>query len=91
MSWQYLAAIKQDYIPLTSEDQEVIPSNIGALKFGLMALLKEDSQDFERANQLWQMGQNLLALQEDDDTGAGAEGKVIIEDDLNLYTLGRGL
>lgn len=91
MSWQYLAVIKQDYAPLTSEDQEVVPSNVGALKFGLMALLKEDSQDFERSNQLWQLGKNLLALEEDDDTGVGAIGKIDISDDLQLGTLGQGL
>lgn len=91
MSIQYIAIIKQDYVPLVSEDEEVTPSNVGALKFGLMALLKEDAQDMERAEQFWQKANDLLAKEQDDDIGAGAEGKVQIPDDLQMSTVGIGL
>ena len=40
---------RRAYVPLRSDDDEVIPSNLGALKLGLMALQYEDKSDPERA------------------------------------------
>lgn len=40
---------RKAYVPLRSDDDEVQPDNLGALKLGLMSLQFEDKNDPERA------------------------------------------
>ena len=71
------------------DDSDVLPvQNIGALKLGLKALLKEDADDFVRANQLWEQGKTLIMEQKDNETGPQAYGKVPYDDDFCLGNLG---
>lgn len=88
MSSQYLAVIKQDYSPLVSEDEEVIPANTAAYKFGLMALLKEDAQDFVRSEELWNLAYKQLTNQVGDDEGDGAQGAINRADDFAMSNVG---
>ena len=80
----FVAVCKLAYVPISGDNDEVIPSNVGALRLGFDALQKEDVQDFARAEQLWQKGQLLLANEVTDDTGAGAQGVVQVEDDFQM-------
>lgn len=84
MSSQYLAVVKRDYAPLVSEDEECIPSNTAAYKFGLMALLKEDAQDFVRSEELWNLAFKQLTNQSQDDEGAGAQGAISVVDQFQM-------
>lgn len=45
----YLVIAKRKFVPFFSDDDEVIPSNLGALKLGLMSLQFEDKNDPDRA------------------------------------------
>lgn len=87
---QFLTICKRGYVPVSNDNDEVIPGNLGALRFGLDALLKEDAQDFTRAKTLWQDAKELLTNEVDDDTGAGAQGSVQVVDTfgLNEYSVG---
>lgn len=79
-----LCVCKREWIPVSNNNDPVIPGNIGALKFGLQALLAEDSRDFERAEELWQMAYKLLANESEDDTGAGTGTPVQVVDSFLL-------
>ncbi len=88
---QFIAIAKLEYVPVSDPDDEVVPGNIGALKKGLEALTSEDARDNQRANMLWSEGKELLALDQADETGSGAEGRVQISDDTDVHMLGMGL
>jgi hypothetical protein len=49
----YLVICRRAYVPLVSDDDEVNPDNIGALKLGMMALQFEDRNDPDRAALFW--------------------------------------
>ena len=51
---------KRAYVPAVSDNDFVIPSNIGALKLGLMALQFEDKVDEGRADICWDRAHALL-------------------------------
>lgn len=87
----YIAVVELAYTPLVNEDEECIPGNLGALKKGLQALLKEDAEDDPRALAKWAECENLLSREMERDTGAGAQGKVMISDDFDMAGLGSGL
>lgn len=79
----YLAVVKLAYVPLTDSDQEAVPGNIGAARFGLEALQKEDAAD-PRAATLWKQAEDELATESNNDTGAGASGNINIPDDYDM-------
>lgn len=85
---QFLTICKRAFVPVASDNDEVIPGNLGALRFGLEALLKEDAQDFARAETMWGKAEDILAREVDDDTGAAAEGCVQVVDDFNMQSVG---
>jgi hypothetical protein len=85
---QFLTICKRAYVPVASDFDEVIPGNIGALRFGLSALLAEDSRDIERARQDWATAESLLTNEVADDEGAGAQGAVQVVDDFNMQEVG---
>lgn len=82
---QYVAIAKIDEtIVVSHDDDEVIPSNLGALKMGLEAMKAEDSQDLARSRSLWAEAKALLAEESEDETGAGATGTVDMADDFQM-------
>ncbi len=86
----FLGICKREWQPISNANDLVVPGNLGALRFGLQALLKEDAEDYERANQLWQQAFQLLANESEDDTGSGANVPVQVADSflLNYGTMG---
>lgn len=75
----YLCIAKRAYTPLVNDDEEVIPGNIGALKNGLQALLKEDADDSVRAAQKWGEAERLLAEEAENERG-GAQQSISVDD-----------
>lgn len=85
---QFLTICKRAYVPVSSDFDEVIPGNLGALRFGLEALLSEDAKDGPRAREEWATAESLLANEVSDDEGAGAQGAVQVADDFNMQEVG---
>lgn len=81
---QFLAICKREWVPISNANDPVIPGNIGALRFAIEALLKENSQDFPRAQEWWDKAYDLLAREAEDDTGAGANTPVQVADSFML-------
>jgi hypothetical protein len=54
------ALCKRRYVPVVSENDEVIPGNMGALKLGLISLKYEDTNDLERSNEYFTKALSLL-------------------------------
>jgi hypothetical protein len=85
----YFTCICKIAFQFFENDSDVLPvQNIGALKLGLKALDKEDAEDYVRAEQLWNQGKTLLAQETDNETGSEALGKVAVEDDFFIGSLG---
>lgn len=76
----FLTVCKKAYVPLVDDNDESPIMNIGALRLGLMARLKEDASDDARAEMLWGKATRLLQVEEANEVGAGAEGVVQVED-----------
>lgn len=87
---QFLAICKREWVIISNANDPVIPGNVGALRFALEALLKEDAQDFPRAEEWWGKAQQLLANEVEDDTGAGATTPVQVADSFGLSYGGTG-
>lgn len=89
---QFLAVCKRQWQPISNANDLVVPGTIGALKFGLQALLKEDSQDYARADEVWEKAFKMLADEVMDDDGAGATSPVQVADSflMNCGTMGGG-
>lgn len=77
---QFLAICKREWVQISNANDPVIPGNLGALRFALEALLKEDSQDFTKAEQWWGKAFQLLANEAEDDTGPNAFTPVQVAD-----------
>lgn len=45
----YVVICRKSYKPLVSDNDEVVPDNLGAIKLGLMSLQFEDKNDGDRA------------------------------------------
>lgn len=88
---QLVTVCKLAYVPIWNENDEVYPSNIGALRLGLEALQREDTQDMTRANALWAQGRGLLAEESEDDTGAGTMSRVQVEDTFDMANTAIGV
>lgn len=77
---QFLAICKREWVTVSNDNDTVIPGNIGALRFSLEALLKEDAQDFARAEAFWGKAAQLLANEVEDDTGDNTHVPVQVQD-----------
>lgn len=77
---------KRGYVPVSDDNDEVVPGNFGALKKGLEALLAEDSRDDVRARNLWAEARELLIQESQDDEGAGGQGSVQMADNFAMDT-----
>lgn len=84
----FTCVCKRAFTIIRNDTDEVFPSNLGAIRHGLKALQYEDSDDDIRAERSWAKAESLLAKESDDDTGAGAEGKVPVDDDFGMVGLG---
>lgn len=51
-----IALVKLKYVPVSAPNDPIFISNIGALKFGMMAFKREEANDFTGASGLWQQG-----------------------------------
>ncbi len=54
---------KLRFLPYRDETDTVLPSSVGALKFGLLALQKEDSLNIDEAEKMWNKSTQLLNRQ----------------------------
>lgn len=54
---------KLRFLPYRDDTDVVLPTNIGALKFGLLALQKEDALAIDEAEQMWAKSRQLLQKQ----------------------------
>lgn len=54
------ALCKRRFTPVLSENDDIIPDNMGALKLGLISLKYEDTNDLERATEYFQRALSLL-------------------------------
>ncbi len=85
----FVCLCKRAWLMLTDDDDVLAVWNVGAMKMGLKALDKEDAEDWVRANELWEMGKTLLAQESDNQTGSEALGKIAVDDDWELGSLGQ--
>lgn len=81
---QFLAICKREWVTVSNDNDTVIPGNLGALRFALEALLKEDAQDFTKAEQWWGKAAQLLANEVEDDTGDNAHVPVQVQDSFGM-------
>ena len=88
---QYITICKRAYVPVARDFDEVTPGNIGALRFALQALDKEDAEDFARARSLFAEAYFLLKNEVEDDTGPSAEGVVQVSDDFQISGISSGV
>lgn len=86
--WFFTAICKRAFQMLEDDDDIPPIQNLGALKFGLKALSKEDAEDYVRAGELWDDGKRMLAEEKDNVTGPEAYGKIQVDDDYVLDMLG---
>jgi hypothetical protein len=87
----YVTICKLAFNAVTNDNDELVLGNIGAYKKGLQALLKEDNEDYQRANQLWADAKKILADEVGDDTGYGADDVVQLSDDFHVTPISWGL
>lgn len=85
---QMLTVCKIAWQPISNDNDEVLPGNIGAIRMALEALQNEDSEDYVRAQAKWQIAYQLLASEVEDDTGAGADGVVQVMDTFQMCNVG---
>jgi hypothetical protein len=64
------ALCKRRFVPVLSEDDEVVPGNMGALKLGLISLKYEDTNDLERSNEYFTKALSLLNAELREQRGA---------------------
>lgn len=87
-TWTYSAIVKLGYVPLVNSYEEVIPGNVGAIKFGLQALAAEDARHYPEAEGLWEMARDRLG-REGESESEGAEDRIEISDDFQFQAIGR--
>lgn len=58
-----LTFCKMRFVPYRDDTDVVIPANVGALKFGLLALQKENALDIDSAEKMWAKSTQLLNRQ----------------------------
>lgn len=76
----FLTTCKRAFKAMVNTSDESLIVNIGALRLGLDAILKEDASDFTRAGQLWGQAVRLLQTEESNEVGASAEGVIQMDD-----------
>lgn len=81
---------KRAYVAIYNDNDEVIPGNIGALRFGLEALQNEDAQNWGAAKELWDLAESELSKESADDDGAGAMASVQVDDTFGMAAMGSG-
>lgn len=87
----FVTLCKKSFKAAFDENDELIVSNIGALKDGLMALLKEDASDPERANRYWGSAIQTVQSETENNIGASAQGVVQMDDSFQMESIPFGL
>lgn len=87
----FIVLCKKSFKPAYDENDELIVGNIGALKDGLMALLKEDASDKSRANELWASAIQSVQSEAENSIGASAQGFVQMDDSYIMEAVPFGL
>lgn len=85
---QLVTVCKREYVAISQDRDEVIPSNIGALRFGMEALNVEDARSDIEAQGMWDKAYKLLSDEVEDDDGAGVIQAVTVADDFHMGCFG---
>lgn len=86
----YICLVKRAHVTLVNTYDEVIPGDRLTLIYGLQALLRADALDTEREDQLWAKADLRCARANEDEVGAGAQGRITVEDDYFMSHGGYG-
>ena len=81
---------KRNFIPLTSDNDELPIDNLNALQSAIDALAKRDASDYTRQQELLKQAKDWLNEESADETGPEAEGALQIADDYDLEHVGDG-
>lgn len=87
----FITLCKKSFKPAFDENDELIVGNIGALKAGLMALLKEDASDTDRAGQYLAAAIQYVTSENENSIGASAQGVVQMDDSFLMEAFPVGL
>lgn len=88
-SFSYFTVICKRAFQFLDDDTAILPiQNLSALTYGLKALDKRDAEDYVREAQLWDMGKKCLADEKENQVGPEALGKVQMDDDWELASVG---
>lgn len=87
----FVVVAKRAFVPLVNDNDQLLISNVGALKAGLQALLAEDASDEDRAEFYWAKAKRLLVTEEENLVGAGAEGAIQMDDSFEMERFPVGL
>lgn len=90
-STAFIVVCKKAFKRLRDENDELPIDNLGALRQGFEAMLREDSGDIPRSNDLWAKAIGLLQRKEENETSAAAQGTLSMEDDYNMEATAFGL
>lgn len=85
---QFVAICKREWGAISNANDEVIPGNIGAIRFGLEALNVEDARSDIEAEGMWEKAMQLLANESADDDGDGVVQSVEVSDDFRMLYVG---
>lgn len=91
VSTAFSTLCKKAYKGAYDENDELIVGNIGALKAGLMALLKEDASDQERADKYWASAIGSVTSENENNVGASSQGVVQMDDTFLMEAIPVGL
>jgi hypothetical protein len=91
VSQAFIVQVKRSFVEAYDENDELLISNLGALKWGLRALAKEDAENWDVAAKLWKEAQRLLAVEQANDIGASAEGTIQTDDSFFMEAFPIGL
>lgn len=91
LSTAFVTICKKSFIFVADENDELVIGNLGALKYGLEALTKEDTNDYDEAAKLWAEARRLLVVEESNNMGAGSEGNIELDDSFNMEAFPVGL
>lgn len=87
----FVTICKKAFKPLYDEQDEVLISNLRALRKGLDALKAEDASDDERAQTRWTEAEMILQREAENEDSAASEGVVQVEDDFAMKETAYGI
>lgn len=91
VSTKFICVVEMSFVPAADDNDELVISNIGALKMGLQALLREDAEDDDRAAQKWSAGIAELVQENEKNVGASATATIQFDDSFEMERIPVGL